>query len=120
MSDYAKPWYHGSPLEIDILRKGSTITQHRDLARIFSHKPTLVSMDEEGTVKHDGQKPGFLYRIAEEVFPADVRPHPRSSMEPGAEWLTTRPLRLDLVCPTQVIENEQLTEQELAKLMRKQ
>ncbi|MGM0401861.1 MAG: hypothetical protein ACQEQT_11270 [Chloroflexota bacterium] len=119
MSDYAKPWYHGSPLKIDILREGSSITQNRALARIFSHKPTVVSVDEEEGIKHDGQKPGFLYRIGEKVSPADICPHPRSTMDPGTEWLTTRPLRLDLVCPTQVIEKEQLTERETAKLMRK-
>ena len=119
MPDYTKPWYHGSPFEIALLKKGSTITQDRDLARIFSHKPTLVSMDEEERIKHDGKKPGLLYRIAEKVSPADVRPHPHSTMEPGVEWLATRPLRLGLVCPTQVTEKEQLTEQEIAELMGK-
>lgn len=72
MSDYTKPWYHGSPLKIDTLRKGSTITQDHDLARIFSHKPTLVSVDDEGAIKHNGQKSGFLYRIAEKLSLADI------------------------------------------------
>jgi hypothetical protein len=35
--DYNKAWYHGSPLELKILRKGSTITQDRELAMAFSH-----------------------------------------------------------------------------------
>ncbi len=119
MSDPTKPWYHGSPLKIDILQKGSTITQDRDLARIFSHKPTLVSVDEAEGIKHNGQKPGFLYRIAEKLAPTDVRPHPHSTMEPGVECLTTRPLRLGLVCPTQVTEEEQLTAQEMTELMKR-
>lgn len=117
MPDHSTPWYHGSPLRIDILRAGSTITQNLDLARIFSHKPIVVSVDEEEGIKHNGQKPGFLYRIGEKMSPADVRPHPRSIMDPGAEWFTTRPLHLDLVCPTQVTEEEQLAEQEIAELM---
>jgi hypothetical protein len=42
--DPAQIWYHGSPLELTTLHEGSTITQKRELARIFSHKPTRVSV----------------------------------------------------------------------------
>jgi len=42
--DYSKPWYHGSPLKLDVLRAGSTMTQWRDLARVFSHKPRRLDL----------------------------------------------------------------------------
>lgn len=121
--DRLKPWYHGSPERFAYLRCGSTITQDRDLARVFSHKPSLVEcyVDGEGRrrVKHSGVKAGFLYRIAEEVQPEDVYPHPRTTMEPGQEWLTTRELRLDLVSTTEVVACESLTQEELDALRRR-
>lgn len=109
------PWFHGSPLELKVLRRGSTITQDRDLARIFSHKPTIVSISGR-SIKHDGKIPGFLYQIAEHLQPADIYPHPRSSMEEGKEWLTKRELRVVLIGPTQIVEQEKLTEREAARL----
>jgi len=30
--DHSKPWFHGSPLRFKVLRKGSTVTQDRELA----------------------------------------------------------------------------------------
>ena len=36
-------WYHGSPLVLEVLATDSTITRNRDLARVFSHRPTIVS-----------------------------------------------------------------------------
>ena len=101
---YCKTWYHGSPLELTILRKGSTITQDEDLARVFSHKPTLVSVSDDGKIEHNGTTPGFLYRISEEIQPNDVKPHPRSSMAEGKEWLINRDLRVTWICPTQIVE----------------
>ncbi|HSH78253.1 MAG TPA: hypothetical protein VLA19_06945 [Herpetosiphonaceae bacterium] len=54
-------WFHGSPCELVELREGSTITRDRALARVFSHKPTLV-VDDDGTLSHNGRREGFLYR----------------------------------------------------------
>jgi hypothetical protein len=117
--DFTKPWYHGSPKVLDVLHAGSTITQDRELARVFSHKPTLVSVDDAGEmrqIKHNGTEAGFLYRIAEEVAPEDVTPHPRSAMEFGKEWLTGRALRLTLIGPTQPVREEMLTGEEIELL----
>ena len=83
-------WYHGSPAELIVLRSGSTITRDRHLAEVFSHKPQIVSIDDDGRIRHSGTQPGYLYRIAETVAPDDVYPHPNSSMAPGLEWLTRR------------------------------
>jgi hypothetical protein len=112
-------WYHGSPLELARLLKGSTITQDRHLAEVFSHKPTIVSIDKDGTILHNGWWPGYLYHVAEDVMPGDVYPHPHSSMSPGKEWLTNRDLRLALVGPTTLRDEERLTEEALAALRRR-
>lgn len=111
-----KPWYHGSPFRLTTIRKGSTITQDRDLARIFSHKPKRVSISDDGKIKHDGTTPGFLYCIAKKIQPGDVVPHPRSSMKEGKEWLTNRTLRVMLLGPTRVTESERLTAEEIIRL----
>jgi len=112
-------WYHGSPLEITVLRQRSTITQVRDLARAFSHKPTLLSITDEGRIQHNGTAPGFLYQIDEEIRPGDIEPHPRTTMEAGQEWLTTRDLRLSLVERVELSDNERLTEGEIEALRQR-
>lgn len=116
--DYRRTWYHGSPHRLTTLRTGSTITQDRHLATVFSHKPTVVSISGR-EIRHNGTQPGFLYRIAEEIGPRDAHPHPRTTMEPGQEWLTDRELRLELIGPTEVVEAELLTEEELRELERR-
>jgi len=116
--DHSKPWFHGSPLRFKVLRKGSTVTQDRELAEVFSHEPSIVSISENG-IKHDGRKPGFLYRIAEDIMPGDVQPHPRSSLPEGKEWITTRDLKVELIGLTVISEDELLTEEEMASLKKK-
>ena len=111
-------WYHGSPLQLTVLREGSTITQDRHLAEVFSHKPQKVSMSDDGTIKHSGVQPGLLYRVAEEVGPGDVYPHPNSSMAPGVEWLTRRELELELIGPVEIVDGERLTQEELSTLQQ--
>jgi hypothetical protein len=112
-------WYHGSPLQLTILRAGSTITRDRDLARIFSHKPPIVSMGDDGAIQHTGTLPGYLYRIDEPLDLEDVIPHPRTTMQPGLEWLARRELRLTLIGPTVVREEEYMTEEQVAELRRR-
>ena len=112
--DPARSWYHGSQLELTTIRRGSTITQKRELARVFSHKPPLVCVSDEGQIKHTGTLPGCLYVIAEEVGEGDVMPHPRTTMGPGDEWLTRRELRVRLLGRTEIVEGERFTDEELA------
>ena len=111
-------WYHGSPLPLTTLRAGSTITRDRDLARVFSHKPPIVSIDDDGTLLHTGTTTGYLYRIDELLGPEDVTPHPHTTMPIGLEWLTHRELRLALIGPTEVREQEILTEEQVTELRR--
>jgi hypothetical protein len=118
--DVSKPWYHGSPVRLTSLRTGSTITQDRELARIFSHKPTLVSQDVDGAgkriLKHNGTQPGYLYRLAEPVCQTEIEPHPASTMAAGQEWLTTCELQVELVEPTIIDPEELLSAAEVVAL----
>lgn len=112
-------WYHGSPYELTSIRAGSTITHDRDLARVFSHKPPIVSLADDGAIQHTGTMPGYLYRVDEPVGPEDVYPHPNSSMPPGKEWLTRRDLCLTLIGPTEVQDEERLSKEQVAELRRR-
>ena len=94
-------------------------TRCRHLAEVFSHKPALVLLDDDGTIKHNGTLPGFLYRVAEEVRPEDACPHPRTTMGPGLEWLTARDLRLKLIGAVERVDQERLTEEDVADLRKK-
>ncbi len=117
--DPNQSWYHGSPLELTVLRTGSTITQKRKLARIFSHKPTIVSVDDDGQIKHNGKRPGYLYLIVDEIRPEDIVPHPHTTMAAGEEWLTTRELRVQLIGPTEIMSGEQLTDNDYTALIER-
>lgn len=114
--DYIKTWYHGSPFKLSSIRKGSTITQDINLARIFSHKPTIVSIYDDGRIKHNGVEHGYLYEIIGEINPDDVYPHPNSSMEKGMEWLVSKYIKLKLIEEVDLVEDEILSEDEIMGL----
>ena len=97
--DMKNPWYHGSPLELDILREGSTITQWKNLAKAFGKKPKILFYRKiHGRIFHTGLKKGILYIIDEPlVMDVDIYQHPKSSMDAGVEFLTKRPLKLKAI-----------------------
>ena len=117
--DFSRAWYHGSQQELTRLRSGSSITQSRDVAKAFSHRPSLLSISDE-SLKHDGATPGYLHVVAEEIAPDDVRAHPHPVNAARWEWLTRRELRLELIERTEVAVEESLTDEEVAELRRKQ
>jgi hypothetical protein len=121
--DISKPWYHGSPTKLTWLRIGSTITQDRELARIFSHKPTLVCQDDDvagrRVFKHNGTQPGYLYRLVAPICETEIEPHPASTMAAGQEWLTRYVLRVELVEPTVIDTEEILSEAEVTILYKR-
>ncbi len=117
--DPCQAWYHGSPHRLSVLPSGSTITQNRKLARVFSHQPTIVSVSEDGTIRHNGTVHGFLYIVSEEVQPEDVIQHPHSTLEEGEEWLTMRELAIHLLTPTEVRPEELLIDEELTDLIKR-
>lgn len=91
-------WYHGSNQLFDTLREGSTITQWKELAEAFSHKPSCLSYDDEGNIEHNGTEKGYLYKIDEEInIENDIYQHPNSTMDVNAEFITKRPLKLNLL-----------------------
>jgi hypothetical protein len=93
--DYSAPWYHGSPEKLTVLRKDSWVTQFKALAKAFSHKPSLISFgDDNETVKHDGQQPGFLYMISEVIGPADVSYLPHTAQ---THWQAQRDFQVRLM-----------------------
>lgn len=91
-------WYHGSHLILSEIKKGSTITQWRALAEAFSHKPTILSYDDNGVIFHNGVQKGYLYMIDEDVeIGTDIYQHPRTTMDENAEFLTKRSLAVRLI-----------------------
>lgn len=117
--DHSRTWYHGSQQELTRLRSGSSISQNRDVAKAFSHRPSLLSMSDD-SLKHDGVTSGYLHIVAEEIAADDVHPHPHPVNAARWEWLTRRELRLELIERTEVTEGESLTDEEIAELRRKQ
>ena len=57
-------WLHSSPEELSTLRVGSTTTPDERLARVFSYKPTLVSVNDDGSIAQKGRRAGMVYRVA--------------------------------------------------------
>ncbi len=91
-------WYHGSNRRFFKLRKNSTITQWKELAEAFSHKPSKLEYDNNGIIKHNGTKNGYLYVIEEPIIVGkDIHQHPRTTMDENAEFLTNRRLKVKLV-----------------------
>ena len=118
--DYTLTWYHGSQQKLNTLRVGSSITQDRNVAKAFSHRPSLLTQSESGAVKHDGATHGYLYSVADEIGPDDVYPHPHPVNVTRWEWLTNRELKLKLIEQTIVTDEERLTDQEIAEIKQKQ
>lgn len=117
--DYTKSWFHGSPHRFKELEAGSTITQDRALAVTFSHKPSLVVTDENGSRFHNGKYDGYLYVIDEVLTAQDVYPHPDTTMKPGEEWLIRRPLQVKEIGQTTPNPAELLTVEEEQELLMK-
>ena len=94
--DMDKSWYHGSPVEMNVLREGSTITQWKELAVAFSTKPSLLGYESIfGKITHNGTEEGMLYIIDEPIeMNIDIYQHPNTSMNKGIEFITKRPLKI--------------------------
>jgi hypothetical protein len=119
--NFSLPWYHGSPFELTVLHVGSSITQDLDVARIFSHKPTLMG-GPHGDVrfKHNGAMDGYLYCVAETVIEEDVVPHPHPVNRDKWEWLIQREMRVELIERTHPRDEEHYTDAEIAEIRRMQ
>jgi len=62
-------WYHGSPLKLETLAEGSTVTPAIELAKAFSHKPSRVGINvrESDTERAVGCFGGLLPKPAPEA-----------------------------------------------------
>lgn len=102
-------WYHGSPEKLSMLLAGSAITRNRRLAEAFSHKPTIMSVSNNGHIRHDGRKPGYLYVVDEPVGDDDAEVHPGIVQSDPWELTTKRDLKLNLVGSTIITRDEKLS-----------
>ena len=97
MSSKKQPtWFHGSPSELETLRKGSSITQIEKLAQAFSSKPSIVSVSDDGKIKHNGKSKGRIYKVTGRVTTDAIYEHPRSSVK-GCEWITKKEFKLEFL-----------------------
>jgi len=118
--DFGGPWYHGSDRMLTTLKIGSSITKDKRVAKAFSHQPSLLLQYNRGRIRHNGEAPGYLYAVTEEIGPNDVHPHPHPVNVDRWEWLTERELTLELIERTVVTAEERLTDEEIAETKRKQ
>ena len=118
--NYNLPWYHGSQQELTALSVGSSITQDRDIARIFSHRPTISTVEDDGTHKHNGTAPGYLHIIDEPITEEDIEPHPHPINASKWEWLTKREIKVRLIEQPAFRKEELLTDEDLTALQARQ
>jgi hypothetical protein len=102
-------WYHGSPAKLTVLKAGSSITPFREIAKAYSHKPKRLELsvleDTEKDlihveVKHDGNRPGFLYQVL--ISDPNEMMIPEDNHGPlGEEMVTTHEITLSLIEETE-------------------
>ena len=109
-------WFHGSPLRLEKLCKGSSITQIEKLARAFSTKPAIVSVSDDGSIRHNGKVKGYVYQIIDTVTPDDIYKHPATTMEEEWEWITRKDFRLELLYEYERKPDDTLSEDEISTL----
>ncbi len=109
-------WFHGSPLQLEVLQKGSTITQIEKLAQVFSCKPRIVSVSDDGEIRHDGKSAGRVYRVTDRVHPDDIYEHPRSSMNEGWEYITKKEFKLRFLYEVSPDPDDILSEDEIREI----
>ena len=91
-------WYHGSNKIFEILEEGSTITHWKELAEAFSHKPTLLAIDDDNSIFHNGKEYGYLYIVDEPIkIGIDIYAHPKTTMGEGLEFLTKRKIKVKMI-----------------------
>jgi hypothetical protein len=108
-------WFHGSPSKLKTLRKGSSITQIEKLAQAFSAKPSIVSVSDDGKIRHDGKSKGRVYKVTERVTTDDIYRHPRSSWQKGWEWITKKEFKLEFLYEVTPSPDDILSESEIGK-----
>ena len=111
-------WFHGSPFFLKKLRKGSSITQNEKLAQAFSTKPTIVSVSDDGSIRHNGKEKGQVYKIIDTVTSNDIHQHPATMMNEEWEWITKRDFNLQFLYEYTSTADDFITEEEIRALKR--
>jgi hypothetical protein len=111
-----RTWFHGSPSKLETLRKGSTITQIEKLAQAFSSKPGIVSVSDDGKIRHNGKSKGCVYKVTDRVTTDDIYEHPRSSMKKGWEWITKKEFKLEFLYEVSPSPDDILSENEIREI----
>lgn len=92
------------------------MTQFKELAKAFSHKPSLISFgDDHQTVKHDGQEPGFLYALFGPVSADTVSYLPHTAL---THWQTQCDMCVRLLSELPIDDPPQLSAEEVAVMRR--
>ncbi len=112
-------WFHGSSSELETLRKGSSITRIEKLAQAFSTRPGIVSVSDDGEIKHNGKSKGRVYKVTDRVTTDDIYEHPRSSIK-GWEWITKKEFKLEFLYEVSPSPADILTEREIKELKMRQ
>jgi hypothetical protein len=109
-------WYHGSPELLAVIRAGSSITPTESVARGFSHKPEFLDVSNNGaSIRHNGNRDGYLYVVDEVMAEDDIEIHPASVDDLWFEWLVKRDVRVRLLRRTEINAGELLSESEIAE-----
>jgi len=116
-------WYHGSNKVFELLDEGSTITQWKELAEAFSHKPPMLAIDDDNSIYHNGKEYGYLYIIDEPIeLGVDIYAHPRTTIGKDLEYLTKRKIKVKMVAeigyPSK--EYQKLSEEKFKEWMKVQ
>lgn len=111
-------WYHGSNKVFEVLKEGSTITQWKELAEAFSHKPTILAIDDDKSIFHNGKEYGYLYVVDEPIeINTDIYAHHNTTMGKGLEFLTKRKIKVRKIADVGLPDEEyqKLSEEKLKK-----
>lgn len=76
-------------------------------------------MENDGRIRHNGTKAGFLYIVDEPLCSDDLIPHPHPANAAGWEWLTTREVSVRLLEATTPRSEERFNEEEWAEMQRR-
>jgi|LFRM01.1.fsa_nt_gb hypothetical protein len=102
-------WYHGSNKVFEVLEEGSTITQWKELAEAFSHKPSILAIDDDFSIYHNGKEYGYLYVVDEPVeIGKDIYAHPGTTMDKNLEFLTKRKIKVKMIADVGLPNEEHL------------
>jgi len=80
--------------------------------------PSIVSVSDDGKVKHNGRLKGRVYRVADRVTNNDIYEHPKSTMGTGWEYITKKEFRLEFLYEYDISHHPDdiLSEKEIKKI----